>query len=126
VPVATTVADEIEGFWLKDENEFGPAQLYEIVPVPVAEAVKFNVLPAQMGLLLPDAVMLGPAIGVPLQPQLGAVPVYTSFTVQALLSLHGVPGRAVPPLTPRQSTEHGPPEVGVDRMDPVRGSIRNA
>ena len=46
-----------------------------MVPDPVAEAFRERIAPAQMGLLLPALVMVGAAIRVPAQPQLGAVPV---------------------------------------------------
>jgi hypothetical protein len=109
VPVAAVVAFDIKGFCVFGAlNPFGPVQLYVIVPEPVAEAFKLSVEPAQMGLLLPAVVIEGPLTGVPAQPQLGAVPVYTSLIVQELLSLQGVPGNALPPITPRQSALQAP------------------
>jgi hypothetical protein len=118
VPVAATVALLMEGFWAVELKPFGPAQEYVTVP-PVAVAFKFSVEPAQMGLLLPVAPMVGPATGVPAHPQFGAVPVYTSLIVHALLSLQGVPGSAVPPITPRQSAVQAPKFTGVGSMAPV-------
>ena len=91
-----------------------------MVPLPVAEAFKFNVEPAQIGPLLPEADMDGPETGVPEQPQVGGVPVYTSLMVHALLSLQGVPGKADPPTMPKQSMAHGPTWATVDSMMPVR------
>ena len=79
-----------------------------MTPVPVAEAFRESVEPAQIGELLPKVLRTGAATGVPAHPQLGAVPVYTSLTVHALPSSQGVPGRAEPPITPRQSTLHAP------------------
>jgi hypothetical protein len=53
VPVAAVVAFATDGFCKEEENPFGP--VHEYVAPATAGVVKFNVLPAQIGLLL-DAV----------------------------------------------------------------------
>ena len=56
MPVAATVALVIEGFCRVEEKPFGPVQMKDAPGCPVA--VRFKVLPAQIGLLLP-------AVGLP-------------------------------------------------------------
>ncbi len=51
VPPAADVAFGIDGFWSVDVNPFGPVQLY--VASLTVLAVRFNVLPARIGPLLP-------------------------------------------------------------------------
>jgi len=50
VPLAATVAPTMEGFCVEDENALGP--VHEYVAPTIFEAVKFNVEPAQIGVLL--------------------------------------------------------------------------
>ena len=50
VPLAATVAPTMEGFCVDDENALGP--VHEYVAPTIFEAVKFNVEPAQIGVLL--------------------------------------------------------------------------
>ena len=56
-PLAADVTFTIDGFWFVDAKPLGPVQLY-VVPETVL-AVRFNVLPASSGPLLPAVGALG-------------------------------------------------------------------
>jgi hypothetical protein len=64
VPVAAVVALAIVGFWAEEMKPLGPVHAY-VAPVTV-EAVKFNVVPAQIGPLFPTVGAEGIALTVTL------------------------------------------------------------
>ena len=81
VPDAAVVAPAIEGFCVEEEKLFGP--VHEYVAPAMVLAVKFNVKPAQIGLLLLAAGAAGAGLTVtivvpaePVQPAMVAVTEY--------------------------------------------------
>ncbi len=62
MPEAFVVAPGMEGFCVEEVKLCGPVQLY--VAPAIVEAVRFNVLPAQIGPLLPVVGAAGMALTV--------------------------------------------------------------
>ena len=80
-PLAAVVADVIDGFWLVELKVFGPVHEKLKVPVPpLAVLVRFNVLAAQIGPLLPMEVIAGNGFTV-------AVVVFDPVALQLLASV---------------------------------------
>ncbi len=101
------------GLGLKDPV---PLHAWNNGPVPVAETESCNALPEHTGELLLVVEMEG---GVQLWSTHWQSTVHVSPVVLGLPSSQGVPGSAVPPGTPKQSSVHGPAFTGPLVTTPV-------
>jgi len=94
VPVAAVVAFAMEGFCEDEEKPFGP--VHEYVAPTILLAVKFKVLPAQIGELLPAVGAAGIGLTVtvtvpagPVQPFTVAVTEYVPLAVVVAFAMEG-------------------------------------
>lgn len=106
VPVAAGVAPAMDGFCTAEVNPFGPVQEY-VAPATRFD-VRFNVLPSQMGLLLPAVGVAGVALivtvvvaGVLAQPLL-ATTVYVPAAANVTFVIAGFCSVEVNPFGPVQ------------------------